>query len=95
MHLRCLKSDSPYSRLASLIRQSAYSDFRCNSSVTTARKHNGPVFHEEPLGYPADKGYGFLNIDIGQPIGGKERYIVVRKLGYGAYSSVWLTKDTQ
>ncbi|OJT04258.1 Dual specificity protein kinase lkh1 [Trametes pubescens] len=52
------------------------------------------AFHEEPYTLsPEDGPYGFFPMRLGQKLcDGK--YKVVRKLGYGAYSSVWLARET-
>lgn len=94
MLLRCSRPFLPFIRVLKHAQQIKQPRKYTESTDLRVKRRNGPVFHEEPLGYPAD-GYGFLNIDIGDPIGAKGRYVVCRKLGYGAYSSVWLAKDTQ
>lgn len=48
-------------------------------------------FPEEPLDLPEFEGGGYLPIEIGQMLNGG-RYEVVRKLGYGRRSSVWLVR---
>ena len=50
-------------------------------------------FTEEPLGVTAEQGYGFLRIEFGDAIGPDKRYKVVRKLGWGMNSSVWMAFD--
>ena len=50
------------------------------------------VFAEEPLGVPRSHGFGYMNINIGDEIG---PYEIVRKVGYGGYSTVWLARDTR
>lgn len=50
-------------------------------------------FVEEPLGLSADQGHGFPRIEFGDTIGPDHRYKVVRKLGWGMNSSVWMALD--
>jgi hypothetical protein len=50
-------------------------------------------FIEEPLGLSAEQGHGFLRIEFGDTIGPDHRYKVVRKLGWGMNSSVWMAFD--
>jgi hypothetical protein len=51
------------------------------------------TFVEEPLGMPASGGYGWPQFEFGESIGPDNRYIIVRKLGWGMYSSTWLARD--
>lgn len=51
------------------------------------------TFVEEPLGLPAQDGYGWPEIDFGQTIGPENRYVISRKLGWGMSSSTWLARD--
>ena len=49
-------------------------------------------FPEEPLNLPASEGFGYYPACPGLKL--KEgRYEVIRKLGYGPRSSVWLVED--
>jgi hypothetical protein len=50
-------------------------------------------FVEEPLGVTAEQGHGFLRIEFGDAIGPGKRYKVVRKLGWGMNSSIWMAFD--
>jgi hypothetical protein len=50
-------------------------------------------FHEEFIGLPASSGFGYMHVDIGDEIGEQGRYKILRKLGYGMYSTVWLARD--
>lgn len=50
-------------------------------------------FIEEPLGIPAQDGYGWPYIDFGESIGPNGRYTISRKLGFGSTSSIWLACD--
>lgn len=53
-------------------------------------------FVEEPLGLLAEQGYGFPQLEFGESIGGKSGDVcfqILRKLGWGMNSSVWLAKD--
>ncbi|KAL5482907.1 hypothetical protein ACEPAI_9502 [Sanghuangporus weigelae] len=51
-------------------------------------------FTEEPLGVGATNGFGYLQVEFGDRIGPDNRYEILRKLDWGAESSVWLAKDT-
>ena len=49
---------------------------------------------EEPLNLPASEGFGYYPTYPGLKL--KEgRYEVIRKLGYGPRSSVWLVEDSK
>jgi hypothetical protein len=50
------------------------------------------VFTEEPLGVPRSHGFGYMSINIRNEIGS---YEIIRKVGYGMYSTVWLARDTR
>jgi hypothetical protein len=50
-------------------------------------------FVEEPLGVTAEQGHGFIRIEFGDAIGPEKRYKVVRKLGWGMNSSIWMAFD--
>lgn len=52
-------------------------------------------FPEEPIGLPGLPGLGFVDMRIGDELGPQGRYTIVRKLGYGLYSTVWLARDKQ
>ena len=52
-------------------------------------------FIEEPLGNPATDGHGYAQFDFGDTIGPENRYKIVRKLGWGMYSSIWMAFDEQ
>jgi hypothetical protein len=52
-------------------------------------------FIEEPLEVSMDEGHGFLRIEFGDTMGPDHRYRVVRKLGWGMNSSVWMAFDEQ
>ncbi|KAJ6478584.1 kinase-like protein [Mycena vitilis] len=47
----------------------------------------------EGLGAPAEKGYGWAQFEFGESIGDDQRYTILRKLGWGQYSSTWLARD--
>ena len=51
-------------------------------------------FPEEPLDLPSAEGGGYYPALIGQKLNGNQ-YEVVRKLGYGPRSSVWLVLRPQ
>jgi hypothetical protein len=52
------------------------------------------IFIEEPLGLPAQDGFGWPQLEFNEAIGPNNRYIICRKLGWGTTSSVWLAHDT-
>ncbi|KZS94824.1 kinase-like protein [Sistotremastrum niveocremeum HHB9708] len=47
---------------------------------------------EEPLEIPANEGYGYYAARVGEHLG-DGRYNIVRKLGWGRDSNVWLARD--
>ncbi|KAJ7602359.1 kinase-like protein [Mycena polygramma] len=47
----------------------------------------------EGLGAPAEKGYGWAQLEFGESIGDDHRYTILRKLGWGMHSSTWLARD--
>lgn len=51
-------------------------------------------FVSEALGMPAVKGYGWAQFEFGDQIGRDNRYTLVRKLGWGMFSSTWLARDS-
>ncbi|KAE9382869.1 kinase-like protein [Gymnopus androsaceus JB14] len=57
----------------------------------------GPIFSfiEEPLGIPADEGFGFFQGTPEDILGPDDRFQLQAKLGFGINSSVWLAKDRQ
>ena len=50
-------------------------------------------FVEEPLGVTAEQGHGFPWIEFSDAMGPDKRYKVVRKLGWGMNSSIWMAFD--
>jgi hypothetical protein len=52
-------------------------------------------FVEEPLGVTAEQGHGYIRIEFGDAIGPDKRYKVVRKLGWGMNSSIWMAFDVK
>jgi len=51
-------------------------------------------FPEEPLLAPAIAGFGFYPAKPGESLS-QGRYTILRKLGFGRYSSTWLVSDSQ
>ncbi|KAF8573007.1 kinase-like protein [Ramaria rubella] len=51
------------------------------------------TFVEEPLGIPAQEGYGWPQLEFNQTVGPENRYVILRKLGWGMSSSTWLARD--
>ncbi|KDQ25190.1 hypothetical protein PLEOSDRAFT_159843 [Pleurotus ostreatus PC15] len=47
-------------------------------------------FQPEGIGLPAEKGYGWAQLEFGEKIGYDQRYTIARKLGWGKNSSTWL-----
>ena len=56
-------------------------------------KYVGIKFTSEPLGIPAEKGYGFPQLEFNEAIGPDGRYVILRKLGWGSSASIWLARD--
>lgn len=53
-------------------------------------------FEEEPVGLTAEQQYGYLDVNFGEILGPpSQRYEIVKKPGFGMYSSVWLAKDLE
>ena len=50
-------------------------------------------FIEEPLGVTAEQGHGFPWIEFNDALGPDKHYNVVRKLGWGMNSSIWMAFD--
>jgi len=51
---------------------------------------------EEPQSMSAQQGYGYYPGRLGECIGdGEATFRIVRKLGWGSYSNVWLGQDTR
>ena len=51
---------------------------------------------EEPLSVSAQQGYGYYPAQLGECVGDSETtFRIVRKLGWGSYSNVWLGQDTR
>ena len=48
---------------------------------------------EEPLDIPVDRYGGFYDASLGAVL--NSRYIVIRKLGWGRHSNVWLARDVK
>lgn len=52
---------------------------------------------EEPTTISAAEGYGYYPAKLGQVLGHREKpnqYVILRKLGWGASSNVWLAHNT-
>ncbi|KAJ4480093.1 kinase-like protein [Lentinula aciculospora] len=84
-------STGAFSGASALSRRS----FTRTSSRSLAALVNGFKPLEEPLHLSVDDGYGFARIKAGDTIGQQDRFSVVRRLGWGMYSSTWLAKDHQ
>ncbi|OJT04257.1 hypothetical protein TRAPUB_5047 [Trametes pubescens] len=89
---------SPASALSRSDAMSPGRHFSSNASPLTATNPafdpRRTAFHEEPyMLRPEDGPYGYFPMQLGQKLCGGQ-YKVVRKLGYGTNSSVWLAKET-
>ena len=70
----------------------------CNKHVSVSPEGINLIdleFVEEPLGVTAEQGHGFIRIEFGDAIGPDKRYKVVRKLGWGMNSSIWMAFDVK
>jgi len=47
---------------------------------------------EEDLTLTAEEGAGFYPLRLGETLD-DERFVIIKKLGWGGYSSVWLARD--
>lgn len=61
------------------------------SQLPSSRPGSPPHFTEEPNYYTRG---GFHPISLGDTFN-SERYTILRKLGYGQYSTVWLARDSK
>ncbi|KAJ7581231.1 kinase-like protein [Mycena floridula] len=53
------------------------------------------TFVSEPLEVPGNEGFGYAQMEFNDAIGPDNRYLIVRKLGWGTTSSTWLARDQQ
>lgn len=62
-------------------------------SVEITEEDDGETFEydEEPHMFPLNIGTGFYPMSLGQKLD-DGKYEIVRKLGYGGHSSVWLAR---
>ncbi|KAF5389801.1 hypothetical protein D9757_003721 [Collybiopsis confluens] len=67
--------------------------FSGSSKRSLAALVNGAKPLEEPLHLSADDGYGFAQLKFGDAIGEHDKFSIIRRLGWGMYSSTWLAKD--
>lgn len=65
--------------------------FGSSSQLASLERAKHFPFTEEPNYYKAG---GFHPISLGDKIG-PDQYIILRKLGYGQYSTVWLARDSK
>jgi hypothetical protein len=56
-------------------------------------EHVDLEFVEEPLGVTAEQDHGYLRVEFGDAIVPDKRYKIVRKLGWGMNSSIWMAFD--
>lgn len=64
-------------------------------TITDPKEPPTFTFPEEPLGVPADAGFGYFQGTPNDVLGPDARFRLQAKLGFGANSSVWLAKDSQ
>lgn len=69
----------------------------CDHKIDHASRYVEEVdqFLEEPCGLTAEQGFGYAQPQIGEHVGIGRTYDheILRKVGWGMYSSVWLAKD--
>ncbi|KAG2350165.1 kinase-like protein [Suillus weaverae] len=63
------------------------------TTVARPRMSMGMASESEPLGLPAQDGFGWPQLEFNEAIGPDDRYIICRKLGWGMHSSTWLARD--
>ena len=64
------------------------------STIPGASQRTKPIgFDEEPCTLNLTDGYGYAKVDIGDYLGPKDQYEIVRKLGWGTYATTWLALD--
>ncbi|KAG8792082.1 hypothetical protein FRC12_007272 [Ceratobasidium sp. 428] len=65
-----------------------------SSAHTTSFSNQSIFFQEEDLRYDKKTRPGYFPAWLGQPIPSDTgRYVIVRKLGWGQFSNVWLARD--
>jgi len=79
-------STGAFSGASALSRRS----FSGSPRLSLAALVNGSKPLEEPLHLSVDDGYGFARVKPGDSI---DRFSIIRRLGWGMYSSTWLAKD--
>jgi serine/threonine-protein kinase SRPK3 len=64
------------------------------TAIQINEEDDGEVFEcdEEPHMLSPQLGYGYYPLMLGQRLH-EDKYEIVRKLGWGGYSSVWLAKE--
>ncbi|KAH9948889.1 kinase-like domain-containing protein [Amylocystis lapponica] len=50
-------------------------------------------FDEEPLTYDVDHAFGYAPIKLGDRVGPRKQFEVVRKLGWGFHGTIWMVRD--
>ena len=80
----------PYPKALGFIRRNGKITFESSGPEGDTIK-----FREEPVGFNAEHGLGYAQLEFGQQIGVPRRrmFEILRKLGWGMNSSVWLAKD--
>ncbi|TFK22761.1 CMGC/SRPK protein kinase [Coprinopsis marcescibilis] len=71
----------------------AATDFFTSSIPTVAQRVKPVGFDEEACTLGLTDGYSYAEVDIGDRFGDRDRYEVMRKLGWGMYATTWLVKD--
>jgi len=98
-HLCCLLIQSfRHPRVVCFPQRSSTTHLEPTNQHLSVEREDGEVadltFVSEALGMPAMKGQGWAQFEFGDQIGQDNRYTIVRKLGWGMFSSTWLARDS-
>jgi hypothetical protein len=84
------------SRLLNIGRRPLSSVSKTGSTLSSLPSEHFNAGLEEPLSVSTQQGYGYYPARLGECIGDTETtFRIVRKLGWGSYSNVWLGQDTR
>ncbi|KIJ62429.1 hypothetical protein HYDPIDRAFT_169105 [Hydnomerulius pinastri MD-312] len=91
-----VNNPSPFFRKWELSQEQAF-EVGNDGLFTTTSQDDPPhfTFTEEPLGLPADEGFGYFQGGPGYCLGPESRFKIEAKLGFGTTSSMWLARDQQ